>query len=135
RVVLLESAYFERTGIARTSQRLGLRSEASARFQRGADPEAVPGAADRCAALIAAWSGGTVLAGAVDVGGAPERRRVRIRPERASQVVGLPISATEVAGSLGEVGIAAEGRDGAIEAEVPGFRPGVGQGTDRGEEG
>jgi phenylalanyl-tRNA synthetase beta chain len=134
RDVLLESAYFERTGIARTSQRLGLRSEASARFQRGADPEAVPRAADRSAALIAAWSGGTVLAGAVDVGGTPERRRIRIRPERASLVVGMPISEADVVESLGKVGIPTEQRSGTVEAEVPGFRPDIEQEIDLVEE-
>ena len=134
RDVLLESAYFERTGIARTSQRQGLRSEASARFQRGADPEAVPRAADRSAALIAAWSGGTVLAGVVDVGGAPERRRIRIRPERASLVVGMPISEADVVESLGKVGIATEQGSGAVEAEVPGFRPDIEQEIDLVEE-
>ena len=134
RDVLLESAYFERTGIARTSQRLGLRSEASARFQRGADPEAVPRAADRSAALIAAWSGGTVLAGVVDVGGTPERRRIRIRPERASLVVGMPISEADVMESLGKVGMATEQRSGTVEAEVPGFRPDIVQEIDLVEE-
>ena len=39
--ILLESAYFERMGIARTSKRLKLRSESSARFERGIDPDAV----------------------------------------------------------------------------------------------
>ncbi len=134
RDVLLESAYFERTGIARTSQRLGLRSEASARFQRGADPEAVPRAADRSAALIAAWSGGTVLAGAVDVGRAPERRRIQIRPARASLVLGMEVSAADVVDSLSKVGIAPEERSGAIEAEIPGFRPDIEQEVDLIEE-
>ncbi|MDP9342226.1 MAG: phenylalanine--tRNA ligase subunit beta [Actinomycetota bacterium] len=134
RDVLLESAYFERTGIARTSQRLGLRTEASARFQRGADPEAVPRAADRSAALIAAWSRGTVLAGSIDVGAAPERRRIRVRPERASLLLGMEVSATQVVDSLGKVGIATEERSGAIEAEVPGFRPDIEQEVDLIEE-
>jgi phenylalanyl-tRNA synthetase beta chain len=134
RDVLLESAYFERTGIARTSQRLGLRSEASARFQRGADPEAVPRAVDRSAALIAAWSGGTVLAGSIDVGRAPERRRIGIRPERASLLLGMEVSAAEVVDSLGKVGIATEERSGVIEAEVPGFRPDLEQEVDLIEE-
>ena len=132
--VLLESAYFERTGVARTSQRLGLRTEASARFQRGADPEAAPLAADRCSALIVAWSGGDVLTGAIDVGRAPERRRIRIRPERASNVVGLDISTQDVVESLGKVGIATQSSDGAVEAEVPGFRPDIEQEIDLVEE-
>src|SRR6185503_12349962 len=69
--VLLESAHFARTGVIRTSRRLGLRTEASARFERGTDPEGVPAAASRAAAMIAAWSGGTVASGWVEAGAAP----------------------------------------------------------------
>ena len=45
--ILLESAYFERMGIARSSKRLKLRSESSARFERGIDPDAVARNAER----------------------------------------------------------------------------------------
>lgn len=132
--ILLESANFERTGIARTSRRLGLITEASRRFERGADPEAAPRAAERAAELMAAWADGTVLAGALDVGRAPDRRRVRIRPHRASLVVGLPLSLDEVAGSLERIGIASTSVDGAVEAEIPGFRPDLEQEDDLVEE-
>jgi phenylalanyl-tRNA synthetase beta chain len=125
RDVVLESAYFERTGIARTSRRLGLRTEASARFERGADPEAVPRGADRAAQLMAEWTGGTVLAGSIDVGAAPERRRVRIRPERASHVIGHAVTTEEVTDVLGRVGIQTAVTDGGMEAEIPGFRPDI----------
>src|SRR5439155_5958643 len=94
--VLLESAHFERTSVARTSQRLGLRSEASARFERGADPEAVSPAADRAARLIGEWSGGTVLSGAIDAGRRPERRHIAVRPSRASLLLGMPVSAGDI---------------------------------------
>ncbi len=50
--ILLESAYFERMGIARTSKRLRLRSEASARFERGIDPDGVATAAARAMELL-----------------------------------------------------------------------------------
>jgi phenylalanyl-tRNA synthetase beta chain len=132
--VLLESANFERTGIARTARRLSLATEASRRFERGADPEAVPRAADRAAALIARWAGGTVLAGAADVGRAPERRRVRVRPERASLVVGLPLSTEDVRSSLERIEITATPIDGAVQAEIPGFRPDLEQEDDLVEE-
>jgi Phenylalanyl-tRNA synthetase beta subunit len=54
--VLLESAYFTRSGVLLTARRLDLHTEASHRFERGADPEACPGAAARCAALMARWA-------------------------------------------------------------------------------
>src|SRR5438093_3805379 len=98
--VLLESAHFERAGILRTARRLELQTEASMRFERGADPEVVGPAADRAASLIAAWSGGTVLAGAVDVGDRPPRRRVVVRPERVSLLLGQDVSTGDVEDAL-----------------------------------
>src|SRR5919197_1094680 len=121
--VLLESAHFERTGIARTSHRLGLRSEASARFERGADPEGVAPAADRAAQLIASWSGGTVLAGAVDVGRPPERRMLTVRPSRASLLLGMPVASEDIEDGLRRIGIGAWADGDAVEVEIPGFRP------------
>ena len=69
--VLLESAYFEPRGIFRTSRRLGVQTEASSRFSRGADPEILDPAAARAARLMAEWSGGKVKAGAIDEGPCP----------------------------------------------------------------
>lgn len=65
--VLLEAAYFTPAQIRATSRALGLSTEASYRFERGTDPEIVPVASDRAAALIAQIAGGEVLGGIVDV--------------------------------------------------------------------
>ena len=121
--VLLESAHFERTGILRTARRLSLQTEASMRFERGADPEAVPTAADRAASLIAEWSGGSVLAGAVDVGEAPVRRRLAVRPERTSMLLGYEISPEEVEDAFSLLGIRSARKGWDVEVEVPGYRP------------
>jgi phenylalanyl-tRNA synthetase beta chain len=121
--VLLESAYFEPRGILRTSRRLGLLTEASTRFSRGTDPEILGSAADRAARLMAEWGAGQILAGAIDVGRAPERRRLAIRPARASLLLGYDVSASDVADALGRLGIQAEKADGEVRVEVPSFRP------------
>ncbi len=120
--ILLESAHFERSGIIRTSRRLDLRTEASNRFERGTDPEGVPGAAARAAAVIAAWAGGTVLAGSVEAGGAPSRRHVVVRPERASRLLDLPVSTEDITDALSRIGISGELAGSAIDVEVPGWR-------------
>ncbi len=65
--VILETANFEPRSIFRTSRRHGLRSEASARFERGVDPNGVEVASQLATALITAWAGGTASAGTVDV--------------------------------------------------------------------
>lgn len=121
--VLLESAWFERGGIQRTRRRIGLSTEASMRFERGTDPEAVPLGADRACRLMAEWCGGRVLAGSVEAGGAPERRRVSMRASRASLVIGYPVSAADAAQALDRLGMACEVQDeDLVTVEVPGYR-------------
>lgn len=120
--VLLESAHFERTGILRTSRRLGLVTEASARFERGADPEAVGGAADRAAGLIAEWAGGRVLAGPLNEGSEPKRPWVSVRPSRTSLVLGSQVGAADVTAVFDRLAMATEaGRD-EVSVEIPGYR-------------
>src|SRR5271169_914536 len=67
RNVLIECAWFDPISIRRTSKALSLRSEASYRFERGADPEMAELASRRAAELIQQLGGGEVLAGVVDV--------------------------------------------------------------------
>ena len=67
RNVLLESAWFDPITVRRTSKALGLRTEASYRFERGADPEMAELATRRAAELIQQLGGGEILSGVVDV--------------------------------------------------------------------
>jgi phenylalanyl-tRNA synthetase beta chain len=120
--VLLESANFNPVRILRTARRLGLRTEASIRFERGADPEAAAPAAARTAALIAAWSGGEVLAGAVDEGAPPPRRTVSVRPARAAMVLGTDLSAADVREALGRLRLPATEEQERVVVEVPSYR-------------
>jgi phenylalanyl-tRNA synthetase beta chain len=99
--VLLESAWFEPTGVRRTARRHGLHTEASHRFERGVDPEGVVAALDRCAAMIAELCGGTVRKGAVDAH--PRRRRpvdVALPWTRPAEVLGMPVSRQEAREAL-----------------------------------
>jgi phenylalanyl-tRNA synthetase beta chain len=91
--VLLESAWFEASGVRRTSKRHQLRTEASLRFERGADPGAVIPALDRCAALIAELAGGTVRPGIVDAHPRDAKQpEVTLRWARPGEVLGTPVS-------------------------------------------
>ncbi len=67
KTILLESAWFDPISIRRTSKALGLRTEASMRFERGADVEMAGMASRRCAELIQQFGSGEVLTGVVDV--------------------------------------------------------------------
>jgi phenylalanyl-tRNA synthetase beta chain len=120
--VLIESAFFEPRGILRTARRLGLRTEASVRFERGADPEAVQPAAARAARLMVAWAGGTVLSGEIDVGESPSRQAVSVRPARTTALLGVRVSGGEVREALGRLRLPAKEEDDRVTVEVPGYR-------------
>jgi phenylalanyl-tRNA synthetase beta chain len=98
-------------------------TEASIRFSRGVDPEGARPAADRAARLMAEWSGGRVLPAPIDVGSPPPRRRIGVRPARASLLLGHEVSASDIAEALGRIGILTEKQDGVVVAEAPSFRP------------
>jgi phenylalanyl-tRNA synthetase beta chain len=67
RSVLLESAWFDPLSVRRTAKSHGLHTEASRRFERGADVEMAPLALERTAVMMAQVAGGEILAGVVDV--------------------------------------------------------------------
>ena len=120
--VLLESAFFTRTGIIRTARRLDLHSEASHRFERGTDPEGVERAARRCAALIARWTGARVLTGAARAGGPPERRDVSMRASRATALLDYPVATSDAAAVFDALRMTHTESSDAVEVEVPGYR-------------
>jgi len=120
--VLLESAYFTRTGIIRTARRLGLHSEASHRFERRTDPEGVDRAARRCAALIAGWTGARVLSGAAQAGGPPERRHVSMRASRVTALLGYPITPSDAATVFDALRMTHQESSDVVEVEIPGYR-------------
>lgn len=120
--VLLESAYFPRTGIIRTARRLGLHSEASHRFERGTDPEGLDKAARRCAALIAAWTGARVLTGAAEAGGPPDRRHVSMRSSRATALLGYPVTTSDAGAVFDTLRMTHRDSADEVDVEVPGHR-------------
>lgn len=120
--ILLEAATFERGGVQRTRRRMGLSTEASMRFERGVDPEAPPVAADRACRLLRGWTGASVRSGVVEVGGAPQRRRVQVRSARASSLLGYEVTPAEARSVFDALGMTVSGGDDVIEVEVPGYR-------------
>jgi phenylalanyl-tRNA synthetase beta chain len=102
--VLLEAANFEPIGILRSSERHALRTEASNRWEKGVDPH-VAGAAATYATQLIVELAGARWTGAEDVEGELAKPAViRLRPERASALIGLEVAAEEQAELLGRVG-------------------------------
>ncbi len=107
RNILLESAWFDPISIRRTSKSLGLRSEASMRFERGADLEMAETASQRCAELIQQLGGGEVLAGAVDVyPGRTEAPRIVLTRAEFLRVMGADVPDAEIEAILSGLGFA-----------------------------
>ncbi|MCY3924365.1 MAG: phenylalanine--tRNA ligase subunit beta, partial [bacterium] len=102
--VLLEAAWWNPPDIARTSRRLGLRSEASARFEAGVDPEMAPRALERFAELAAA-EGVTLAPGSVQARGeGPPNRPVRVRTGRVNAILGTGLTPDEMRSCLEPIG-------------------------------
>ncbi len=130
--VLLEAAYFDPMSIARTSKRLGLRTEASARFERGCDPAGIDRAADRFCELLALTAGDamTVAPGVIDIRGqVPEPVQFDVRPARINALLGSELTAGAITGLLAPLGIQAvpdgAGDGASLHVTVPTFRPDI----------
>jgi phenylalanyl-tRNA synthetase beta chain len=124
--VILESAYFDPDTIAFTARRQNLRTEASARFERGMDFDMAPVASARAAQLMSELSGGRVSATVVDeYPKRIERRRVRLRPANTDKLLGITIPAAEQAERLRSIEMDVGDATGALDVLVPTFRPDV----------
>ena len=124
--VLLESAYFNPLSIRATAKALGISTEASYRFERGADPGAVLAALDRAAQLIAELTGGTICDGIVDVyPGQQPLTEIQLRPERVNFVLGTTIETAEMVQILDRLGFDVDTTGKVYQVVVPTFRSDV----------
>jgi len=122
--VLIESAHFDAPSVLATSKRLGLRTGASARFERGVDPGGCLRAARRAATLLAELAGGTIARGEIDVNAVDVTpRMVRVRSERVNSILGTPgLEPREMARLLESIEIDVEQTEGFLHCHVPSFR-------------
>jgi len=105
RNLLIEAAWFDPISVRRASKALGLRTEASYRFERGADPEMAEVASRRAAELIQKLAGGEILAGVVDVypGREPERK-IEFTRKELLRVMGADVPDRDIEEMLGALG-------------------------------
>ena len=122
--VLIESAYFQPQNIRRTSKQLGLRSESSYRFERGADAGISDWASARAVQLILQTAGGRLVPGSIDACAAPiEPKHVSLRHAKVGQLLGVEISAAENVKHLTALGLEAIGQSNeACSFKIPTFR-------------
>lgn len=118
--VLLEVANWNGTNILRTSRLLGLRSEASSRFEKQLHPELCMRAQGIASRLLVELCGAKLVPGTIDVAApAPEPRRIALRGARVEGLLGMRIEQADQAAYLGRLGfgVEAEGED--LRVEVP----------------
>jgi len=145
RNILIECAWFDPIAVRRASKALGLRTEASYRFERGADPEMAELASRRTAELIQQVAGGEILSGVIDVYPRPEPlRKIRFTPKELLRVMGADVPDRDVEDILSALGFRParvdgnRGASGALVAEwecqEPSWRRDVTRGIDLVEE-
>lgn len=118
--VVIEAAYFEGFSVRRTSKELGLRSDSSARFEKGVDPNRVLKAAERAAQMLAELAGGEVLEGTVlvdDLDKSPTR--VVVSPDFINARLGMKISLEEMLSILHRLQFDVEAANGFLIIDVP----------------
>ncbi|MHB8735029.1 MAG: phenylalanine--tRNA ligase subunit beta [Terriglobales bacterium] len=124
RRVVLESAWFAPLGIRRTAQRHAIRTDASYRFERGADPLALAVAADRIAARLQQQAGATVLAGLIDVSPRVfQSRSVLLRAASLHRLLGVVIPAAQVERHLTALGCLCQADSDSWSVTPPSWRP------------
>ena len=123
--IALEIAWFEPIGIAKTATRLGLRSEASLRFDRGVDPHGMPAAIARFVELLRLTCPDLVVhEGMVDAKSEflPNAPVVDVRVARVNALLGTSLSSDEICGLIGGLGFATSGSE-TLAVTVPSWRP------------
>lgn len=124
--VVLECAYFspKRIRAARTALRMS--TDASYRFERGTDIDAMPDSVRRAVSLIRAVAGGEEAAPPTDVYPKPRKMpAVFLRPERVAHVLGVDVPKDEIERLLSSLGFSVGPKDDRLAVHVPGWRPDV----------
>ncbi|MFB6285957.1 MAG: phenylalanine--tRNA ligase subunit beta [Candidatus Bipolaricaulia bacterium] len=125
--ILLESASFAAINNRRTSQALGLPSEASHRFSRGVPPELAERGNRRAAELMRIHAGGTVAEGLVDAYPAPpDPTVIGLAPHDVNRLLGMDLSEAEIIRSLEKLEFRCERENGILSVEAPSYRLDVG---------
>jgi phenylalanyl-tRNA synthetase beta chain len=133
--VILESAVFHGPTIRNTARRLGLRSEASMRHEKGIGGDLPRMAADRAARLLGEITGARVARGIVDSAPDPQsQRRVEVDLTRMSRLLGMAVSDDQVRSLLTPLEFEVDGTGSHLSIGVPGHRLDVAVAADVAEE-
>ena len=119
-MVVFESANFDGTSIRKTALALGMRTEASAKYEKNIDPMMTLPAVNRACELVELLGAGEVLDGVIDVlNYVPEKVTLPLEPEKINRLLGTDISTEQMKEYLRRLEIPVEG----MTIHVPSFRP------------
>ena len=123
KTIIVESANFAGSSVRTTSKKLGLRTEASARFEKGIDPNLCEAAADRVCRLIELTGAGKVCKGSVDNYPVPEEAKtIDIRVDRINRVLGIELERQEMVDILESLEIKVAGSGNIMTVTPPTIR-------------
>jgi len=125
--ILIESAYFKASSVRKTSKALGLSTDASYRFERGADPNITKYAVERCSGLIEQLADGKIVDGLIDV--YPNiilPKEIKLRFSRTAKILGYEVSHNKIKQILTRLGLAIKVLDeDSLLVSVPTYRPDI----------
>ena len=123
RTVVFESAYFKPASVRRTSKRLGLKTEASSRFERGADINAPVLAIQRAAALLQQVGAGTLIGAVVDrLPASRAPKTMQLRRQRLELLLGMSVPDAEILRILTRLGLTVAPTTAGWDVVAPTFR-------------
>ena len=124
--VLLEAAYFEGATIRKASRDLGLRSDASTRYEKGIAQDRVLAAGRRAAALMAELAGGTIVSGVVEQDlFSYELKTIELDVNRVNNRLGTQVSTEEVMALMNRLGFTYDNNGDVLQVTIPSRRPDI----------
>lgn len=123
KTIFLEAANFNKKNVRTSSRKLGLRTEASSRFEKGIDPNIPELAVDRACQLIEELGVGKVVKGKIDIyGDKLNKWNIEVRPSRINSLLGTKLSVDEITNILNRLELSVEGKGDNLLVTIPTFR-------------
>ncbi|NLX61145.1 MAG: phenylalanine--tRNA ligase subunit beta [Tissierellia bacterium] len=123
KVVLLESANFNDKSIRKTAKSLGLRTEASSRYEKGLDPNLCEIAAERVCQLVEEIGAGKIVKGVIDVyPNKLEEKTITLRPERVNSLLGIDLTVEDMIAYLERLGLRTKKEGALLNVTIPTYR-------------
>ncbi|MFZ3101678.1 MAG: phenylalanine--tRNA ligase subunit beta [Desulfitobacteriaceae bacterium] len=121
--IFIESAHFSGVSIRRTSRKLGLRSEASNRFEKGVNPYGVIATLSRVSDLLVELGAGRPVAFVDQTQHLPQLRTLNLSVEHTSKLLGVEVTKSEVCRVIDQLAFQYQVKEEELQVEIPSFRP------------